>query len=269
MNIEEMIMLYKNGFSYQKIAEIENRSKGFIMKMMKQNGNISRTNLEKGRLYYHNTNFFKDISTEEQAYWLGFLLADGYILSSRPIEKGSGGVGCAIDKKDLSHLEKLKKSLNATNKISIYKGCCRIIFRCEEIKSDLESLGFTSNKSYDAKPPKIKEDLNRHLIRGIVDGDGSVSILNKTKYGNKYYVSITGTREVCSFIETWSGLNWRWYQRYPERANNNYTISISQQDNVLIFLYQIYEKTNFYLDRKYNNYLIHKTSVSNTRKRGV
>lgn len=56
--------------------------------------------------YNYNKNAFNRIETEEDAYWLGFLLADGYV---------SGGIKPFIQlklgAKDLEHLKKFVKYL--------------------------------------------------------------------------------------------------------------------------------------------------------------
>ena len=44
------------------------------------------------RKYYFNNEYFDRIDTEEKAYWLGFLYADGYISSN------NNGFGCSLKK---------------------------------------------------------------------------------------------------------------------------------------------------------------------------
>lgn len=57
------------------------------------------------RKYILNQNFFDDIDTEEKAYWLGFLYADGYNNEKRKEVK----IRLAI--KDEEHLLKLRDTL--------------------------------------------------------------------------------------------------------------------------------------------------------------
>ena len=66
-----------------------------LAKYLKQN------NLHEDRRSYKiNENFFKVIDTEEKAYWLGFITADGGLKSDANILK------LRQSKKDTSHLEK-------------------------------------------------------------------------------------------------------------------------------------------------------------------
>ena len=45
----------------------------------------NKLGLKKPEKYYYNHDFFENINTEEKAYWLGFIYADGSI-SSQPLK---------------------------------------------------------------------------------------------------------------------------------------------------------------------------------------
>ena len=59
------------------------------------------------------------IDTEEKAYWLGFIYADGYIINSIK-GKTSDAFGITLQEKDKGHLEKFKKSINSNHPILTY-----------------------------------------------------------------------------------------------------------------------------------------------------
>ena len=63
--------------------------------------------------YTFDENFFKNIDTEDKAYWLGFFYADGCVR----VRKESSESKLKLSIKDIDHLEKFKKSLNGNNKI--------------------------------------------------------------------------------------------------------------------------------------------------------
>ena len=50
---------------------------------------------------FMNRYIFEKIDTEEKAYWLGFLYADGYVIADRD------AFGVALSIKDINHLYKL------------------------------------------------------------------------------------------------------------------------------------------------------------------
>ena len=73
-----IIDLYQTGLSCQKIADQLNVSESFINKKLKELNITKRSNSIYRRRPW-NENFFNKIDTEEKAYWLGFLYADGCV----------------------------------------------------------------------------------------------------------------------------------------------------------------------------------------------
>lgn len=86
---------------------------------------------------------FKNIDTEEKAYWLGFLYADGSVSSKEnKIELG-------LAKKDYHHIEKFKNFIGIDNKICYRKTTksYRYSFRSQSCKEDLIEKGCVPKKS--------------------------------------------------------------------------------------------------------------------------
>jgi len=73
---------------------------------------------------------------------------------------------------------------------------------CSDIMySSLNSLGVIPNKTLTVKFPKINEDLNRHFMRGLFDGDGSIFyLLHKFKEIIYSYPSFSIASGVESFL---------------------------------------------------------------------
>lgn len=55
------------------------------------------------RKYTHDYNFFKNIDTEEKAYWLGFMFADGYIVNKSKTY-GEDAFGITLHANDIKTL---------------------------------------------------------------------------------------------------------------------------------------------------------------------
>jgi intein/homing endonuclease len=134
---------------------------------------------------------FDVIDTEEKAYWLGFIYADGYI------ETESNRFGIGISIKDYGHLVKFNSFMkylgnNIKTKISKqkYKGELKEKEICfwrvsdKHLKESLIKQGCFEKKSLILEFPKIPAKLVKHFIRGYFDGDGCVSY-----YQNKTYIS--------------------------------------------------------------------------------
>ena len=85
----------------------------------------------------NNIRNFEIIDTEEKAYWLGFLYADGSVSSTdNRIELG-------LAEKDLNHIEKFKEFIGVPNKISYrpQTKSYRYMFKSIPCKEDLIKQG--------------------------------------------------------------------------------------------------------------------------------
>lgn len=119
--------------------------------------------------------FFKTIDTEEKAYWLGFIAADGNI------RKDLLECSITVQESDSSHLEKFSKCFDGYYTIKHYNysyshPMAKIGIYSKQCCLDLEKYGIVPNKSLTLKINKelIPNDLLKDFIRGYFDGNGSV-----------------------------------------------------------------------------------------------
>jgi len=92
---------------------------------------------------------FEHIDTEEKAYWLGFLYADGSVGSKEDkIELG-------LAEKDLHQIEKFRNFMGISNKIGYRESSksYRMSFRSDKCKQDLINKGCVPKKSLILKYP--------------------------------------------------------------------------------------------------------------------
>lgn len=119
-----------------------------------------------------NIDFFKKW-TEDMAYILGFLYADGNIIKNK-----RGAHFISFYSADLDLLEKIKKIMNAEHKISLRKSITfknySIQIGSKEMYKDLLNLGLEQNKTLRMKLPEMKSKYFPHFLRGYFDGDGNV-----------------------------------------------------------------------------------------------
>lgn len=113
---EKIIIAYKNNVSLRQIEKEFNVTRNTTAKFLEKRG-IKTTKGNHYRKYFHNENFFENIDTEEKAYWLGFLYADGYI-TERSNGYGQESFGITLSAEDENHLIKFKHSIQATNPIN-------------------------------------------------------------------------------------------------------------------------------------------------------
>lgn len=133
-----------------------------------------------GRQY--NSSFFVKITTEQQAYWLGYIRAAGYLVPSKTT------VGITVTTQDKDHLVKLAhatgldaSAIKTYRPTKHYKGWliqdrARLLFSRKEFYQSFVDLGYCNRRaSYEEFPP-LPEHLLRHFIRGMFDGSGIVGI---------------------------------------------------------------------------------------------
>lgn len=222
---------------------------------------INKLGLKKSK-YIYNHDYFNEIDSEEKAYWLGFICADGYISMSGDYVKE---LGIELQMKDKEHLKKFNKAIGGNidikESVSIcnlnnkeYKQCSIRLYS-KKIVEALIKLGITTNKSYDLKLPKLKDNLMRHFIRGYFDGDGCICESKRKKHISTIKCDFTcGCK---SYIEQLREL------LYSKNINSYifkekdkpYRLIIGGLTNCDRFLNYIYNDFNVSLERKYNKTL--------------
>ncbi len=136
-----------------------------------------------------NKKFFKKW-TDEMAYVLGFIFADGNIIKTK---RDTWFLSIQITDREI--LYKMRDCLSSNHKISKrvlkenHKTLYRLQIGSKEICNDLMKFCITPRKSKNMIFPEIPQKFQPHFIRGYFDGDGHVWH-GKNKKGN--LVIITG-----------------------------------------------------------------------------
>lgn len=255
-------------FDYEKIVNLYLQHKD--VSIVEQEIGCSKTtvcyvlkkfgiNVRRKSKYNFDVDYFEKIDTEEKAYWLGFLYADGYVNTIN-----RHGVYLTLAYKDIEHLKKFKKSLNGNNDIviinkklnnKIFKQCS-IKFYSKKIASDLSNLGCVQNKTFKLKFPnnKIVPDyLINHFIRGYFDGDGSVFISNEKhwRHGHVFPVihfRFLGTLDFLSNIQKILNIGGTLIK---SKNSDIYELSYKRRKKAKIFMEYLYKDATIYLERKY------------------
>lgn len=208
--------------------------------------------------YDINNNYFDTIDNAHKAYWLGFIYADGYLSKTRNV------FGIELNSIDVKHLEKFNKDIQSNRPIKIYnknstygpQTNCRWTCANQQLYSSLIVHGIITTKSYDGRFPTIENtQYMADVVRGIFDGDGSITYrvgINNFVTAN---IGVCGTKNVLQTIEQFSGFDWSWSQRYPDKNIDNWQIHCGRQNDVIKFLDSIYKNADIFLDRKYQLYL--------------
>ena len=258
-NKKDIVKLYKEKNSGIKISKILNLPQTSVYHYLTTLG-IARSNKENSRKYDVNHSFLEKIDTEEKAYWLGFIYADGYV-SLRKSDKQKK-VGIALSVKDKEHIDRFSKDINSTYPIKTYQTSgygsstySRINIVSDKMFDDLVSKGAVEHKTLKLKFPNkniVPKRLVDHFVRGYFDGDGSFAKAAKNfKLG--YTIKICGTREFLEEIKSIYQLNGHFSKRHKD-SKNNWTLEVGSQKDVLNISNHMYKEANVFLQRKRDRY---------------
>ncbi len=259
--------------STYQVAKLFNCNATTLQKEFKKAGLSVRDSSHAKQKYPINENIFDIIDTEEKAYWLGFLYADG----------------------NVSKTNRVRLSLAETDKEIINK-FSNFIFNCERVKCykqpplklsqdlayvdvcnkhialKLTELGCPPKKTFILKYPEwLDVKLQNHFIRGYFDGDGCLSLYKEKRKGrglltsdkviseyDKSKFSILSTIEfLTSLQDIFNKLNVNSYlsKRHKNRNNNNYNLTVNGNLQVHKLMNWLYKDATIFLQRKYENYL--------------
>lgn len=247
--------MYLNGISTIKISKELNISRSRFSDYLKQQGVKVNKLPHKKKI---NENIFEIIDTEEKAYWLGFLYADGCVASGRRSD-----IELSLQLSDKEHLQKFKDFIGFEGKLITDSYRCRVTFKNNKIKSDLIKLGCTPRKSLTLTFPtedQVPKELIPHFIRGYLDGDGCIICTEKTKN-----VSILGTKHILENICLYSKIPKERIYTSSSKSDKIFRLELNSQNDILKFCEYIYKNSTIHMDRKFNKYkmLVEKFAVHN------
>lgn len=197
-----------------------------------------------------NENYFENIDNQEKAYWLGFLMADGYI--SKDLKR------VVLALAETEPLEKFLKCIESNQNFKKYTSKDGHVYYSLHVTSskmvqDLISWGCFNKKTYTLKFPNLSSNLIPHFIRGYFDGDGSI-YFNKP-IGNyiRPTVAIVGNEDFLiemkkhlAFLNRKLALS----IRHKERNNNIRYFRFDGKRTCKLFEKYIYSDASIYLERK-------------------
>lgn len=191
-------------------------------------------------------NFFDIIDTEEKAYWLGYIAADGCICTS------FGKNFLSITSKDIKHLDKWRKSINSKKPSTILKNKYAFVgFTSKKMIQDLSKYGIIQNKTYLLTFPSnksVSDNFINHYIRGYFDGDGCIMI-KRAKNGKPNPKIVFVGASLCFLEDLLIKLNIK-SKLFQRKNTNYYSIYISRYDDVINIMKFIYKEATLFLERK-------------------
>ena len=256
--IKQMII---EGYTYSEIGRKFNVTKNCIFTYAK------KLSLNTGKRFKRKNsiidNIFETIDTEEKAYWLGFIMADGGVCYTTNYYKESNKPNrlyINLSIKDYTMLEKFNKFLNYDKPIKTYipKGTystnemCNVTVNSVKLCKDLGCYGIVPNKTGKEYMPSLSSYLIRHFIRGFFDGDGSVY-----NSAGKTYVSFTnGNLLFLEQLKKELAKNEICIKNKISKVKNKeaYEFKFTSKKDIENFFNYIYKDSTIFMERKYNKF---------------
>lgn len=271
---EQIKEMYLNGSSLNDIAKIAQNTKGLmaLRNRLHKLGVSTTKNMKRYSLkiskncknYTLNEHIFDIIDTQEKAYWLGFLMADGYNHESHCC------VALRLQEEDREILEKFKTFLNSNNPIytftrktpvgKIDRNYCELNICSPYFCRSLAKLGCIQAKTLTLKLPKLKDTLMQHFIRGYFDGDGCFSVIKRNDRKNleskAYQFNIVGMLNPIQEIQDIICKNAN-VTKTPIRYRDSKAVTISWEGKNVCskILNYLYKDATIYLKRKHDKYI--------------
>ncbi len=225
-----------------------------IWSLLKRRGiQTNKDHSQLSRKYALDESYFDKIDTEQKAYFLGLLYADGYHNEKRYSFKIS------LQEEDVCVIECLKRELNTDRPLSLEdKGKGRkkqiaLYISSKKLSQSLSTLGFKQSKSFNLKWPEeslVPKKLLQHFIRGYFDGDGCI-YFNKTKNSRQYFVDIISSLEFTQSLHNCLqqlGINST--VKIRQNSPRTSSINIVHRSYIKLFMDWLYKDASIFMSRK-------------------
>lgn len=196
---ERIIALYQDGTDAPEIGRQFGCHSSMVYYVLEKSGMDRRE-----QVACDNPTYFDQIDTPDKAYWLGFIAADGCVTG---FSAGYPRLQIKLARKDRDHLALLHKTLKAkrpirdTEEVSfgVARSASTLAVYSPPLANALVTHGITPRKSATLQPWDGPATLMPHYWRGLVDGDGSITI-NDTGV----YLSFVGSEAVARSFREWA-----------------------------------------------------------------
>jgi DNA modification methylase len=178
--------------------------------------------------------YFSVIDTEEKAYWIGFLFADAWL--------GPRSVDLSLSIQDRDHVITFRKAVGSSHKLFEDSIKSRVVVCSKKMADDLRKHGMDAKEKF----PEMEDSFIPHFIRGVFDGDGSISNYlpsGRNKY--RFMASFLGKENLLKRICYEIGIN-----KTPTFQRGIWRISFSSEADINRVFNYLYADYSVCLERK-------------------
>lgn len=251
--LSKVIELFNDGHNMTQIGKMLGYNESSIFALLKKN-NIDTSKYK--CKYSLDESYFEKIDTPNKAYILGWFYSDGNVMPN-------GKCRIQIHHSDRAILEQIKNELKYTGELidiparNTSEPQVLLNVDRKKVADDLIKLGVVPNKSLVIAFPSfdvVPENLISHFVRGVFDGDGSISITKKGFLS----VGITSTDVFClslsEYLKPLGITGGHFY--YRRKDKNTGSFLFGTKDNTRQFLSWLYKDAELKLQRKHEKALL-------------
>jgi len=273
MKIYNEVLICEDYSVLKSIIKVAKKHKSYpdrISKILKKNKIYIPTTAQIASIFSSqkmkiDESYFETIDTEEKAYFLGFLAADGSNFTPK------NKISITLNSKDKEILKKFKIALKADKLITdkyqesgikkTFNWYSTFTISNLKLSQDLLFHGICDRKSYYLKfPTTVPKDLIKHYIRGHFDGDGSIGyrMLPRIRTKSGVPIALIAIISTIDFIQSlvnfiYIETNIKMGIKYHPNKTHSYA-TLGGSLNIIQFMEWLYKDSTIYLQRKYKKY---------------
>lgn len=239
--------MYESGMDAPEIGRLLGCHSSSVYNVLREAGMDRRE-----RLACDNPVYFDQIDAPDKAYWLGFIGADGCVTG---FDSGNLRLVIKLARKDRDHLAILHKALKARRPIRDFEDMSigemrpysALTVYSQHVVEALGQHGITPRKTDTLEPWGGPADLMPHYWRGLVDGDGHITINQRG-----VFTGLLGSKPVAEAYAVWVneliGTNVHATPKKP--STTAWCVQVGGTVRVLRLLAALYDDAPVALDRK-------------------
>lgn len=247
----EAVRLYGSGLSFSAVGKMMGVSGTAIGNMLKRRGIPTRTVSQARRTIQCDHHYFDSPIDEARAYWIGFILADGYVTEKRYGQ--TRRLAIRLADADRGHLEKFKAAIGSGHKIISVTGSdnsessCQFSVSSAEMVESLARYGVVPRKSAkQTVPDRIPEGMLAHFYRGYFDGNGGIC---RSK-SSKWQISNCASHEFLDQFNSWLHSQLDGHHASIKHYDGIHRSAWAGTHRCLEILSTMYDGASIFLDRK-------------------